>query len=109
MSSEPQKHQSDRKAIYCNVVTILEEMRKNWQSPNPDGRGQFEFSRETDLVSDLEFESLDVVQFVVALEEHYQRRDLPFDQLLMKESGRYVDELRVGSVVDFLAKQFNAA
>ena len=96
MSSEPQKHQSDRKAIYCDVVTILEEMRETGSRRIPMDGGNSSSSRETDLVSDLEFESLDVVQFVVALEEHYQRRDLPFDQLLMKESGRYVDELARG-------------
>ena len=49
------------------------------------------------------FESIDVVQLVVALEEHYQRRDFPFEELLLNE-GRYVDEIYVRDVVQFLHK-----
>lgn len=53
------------------------------------------------LVSDLEFESIDVVQFVVQVEEVFQRKDLPFEKLLMVE-GRYKDDLSVEEVADFL-------
>ena len=45
-------------------------------------------------IGDLGFESIDIVQFVVALEENFKRRDMPFEKLLMID-GRYVDELSV--------------
>jgi acyl carrier protein len=58
--------------------------------------------RETRLVADLEFDSVDVVQFALAIEEQFKRRKLPFEKLLMVE-GRYRDDVTVGDVEDFLA------
>ena len=57
---------------------------------------------QTKLVADLEFESIDVIQLVVALEERFRRRNLGFDQLLMVD-GRYVDDLDVAAIVRFLS------
>ena len=57
----------------------------------------------TRIIADLEFESIDVVQLVVQLEERYKRKDLPFEQMLMRD-GRYRDEISVQDVVDFLVK-----
>jgi acyl carrier protein len=58
--------------------------------------------RETRLVADLEFDSVDIVQFALAVEELFKRRKLPFEKLLMTE-GRYRDDVTVGEVEDFLA------
>ena len=58
---------------------------------------------ETRLIADLGFESIDVVHLIVALEERFQRTDLPFENLLMKD-GRYVSDLRVGEVAGFLSR-----
>jgi acyl carrier protein len=62
---------------------------------------------ETRLMSDLTCESIDIVQFVVAVEERFQCRHLPFEQLLMID-GRYVDDLSVDDVVNFLDAHLNA-
>ena len=48
-----------------------------------------------------------MVQLVVAIEEAYQSRSLPFEKLLMAD-GRYVDELAVSQIVDFLVANLNA-
>jgi acyl carrier protein len=82
--------------ILQDVVSILEDMTADWDRDGEAGIGP-----ATRLIADLEFESIDVVQFVVALEEHFDRRDLPFERLLM-EDGRYVDEIQVQAVVRFL-------
>lgn len=58
--------------------------------------------RETKLVADLEFDSVDIVQFALAVEDLFKRRKLPFEKLLMTE-GRYRDDVTVGEVEDFLA------
>jgi acyl carrier protein len=79
----------EKEAILQDVVKILEDMTKDWDLEYSGG-----IKPETRLIQDLAFESIDVVQFVVALEEQYKRRDLPFEQLLM-EDGRYVNEIRV--------------
>jgi acyl carrier protein len=63
---------------------------------------------DTKLMSDLEFESIDVVQFVTAIEEQFGRRGLPFEELLMID-GRYVDELAVGDTAEFLSRHLNSA
>jgi acyl carrier protein len=62
---------------------------------------------DTCLVGDLMCESIDIVQFIVALEERFARRDLPIEKLLMTD-GRYVDDLRVLEVSDFLYKHLKS-
>lgn len=59
-------------------------------------------TRDTKLVEDLEFDSIDVIQLVVAIESAFNSRNLGFQTLLMQD-GRYVDDLSVGEIADFLA------
>jgi acyl carrier protein len=92
----------DESTITQDLVRILEEMTSDWDTGFAGGIGP-----DTFLVRDLGCESIDVVQFVVAIEECFQRRDLPIEKLLMID-GRYVDDLRVGDVVTFLRQQLQA-
>ena len=87
---------ADKETILENVVRILNDLTGDWEMEfsGPIGPG-------TMIISDLEFESIDVVQFVVQIEEQYKRKDLPFEKLLMRD-GRYRDDISVGEVVDFL-------
>lgn len=57
---------------------------------------------DTRLLADLGFESIDIIQLVVAIQEDIVKRKLSFDQLLMK-NGRYVDDLSVGQIAEYLA------
>ncbi|WP_370308054.1 hypothetical protein [Sinimarinibacterium flocculans] len=59
-------------------------------------------SRDTRLLADLGFESIDIIQLVVAIQEEIIRSKLSFDRLLMKD-GRYVDDLSIGQIADYLA------
>ncbi|MEC9361857.1 MAG: hypothetical protein ACPHN2_16185 [Sinimarinibacterium flocculans] len=59
-------------------------------------------SRDTRLLADLGFESIDIIQLVVAIQEEILRSKLSFDRLLMKD-GRYVDDLSIGQIADYLA------
>lgn len=92
----------DRETIFKDMVAILEDMTSDWETNTEDG-----INEQSRLIEDLGFESVDVVQLVVAIEEQFQRRDLPFEELLM-EDGQYVEELRVGQIVDFLARHLGA-
>lgn len=58
--------------------------------------------RDTRLLADLGFESIDIIQLVVAIQEDILKRKLSFDKLLMKD-GRYVDDLSIGQIADYLA------
>jgi acyl carrier protein len=87
-----------RDQIEKDVVDILSDMTTDWDL---DFEGPV--SPQTRLMADLAFESIDVVQLVVAIEAHFQRRQMHFEHLLMVD-GRYVEELQVGQIVDFLDK-----
>ncbi|MEM1313596.1 MAG: phosphopantetheine-binding protein [Pseudomonadota bacterium] len=56
---------------------------------------------DTKLVDDLEFDSIDVIQLVVAIESEFENRKLGFHDLLMQD-GRYVDDLSVAQIARFL-------
>lgn len=58
------------------------------------------------IAADLGFESIDVVEMIVAIEEHYQRRDLPFQKLIMRE-GKYQD-FKIAEIADFLYNYLTA-
>jgi acyl carrier protein len=92
-----------RDAILKDLIGLLQEITSDWD---------FEFSGpiggSTRLVGDLAFESIDVVQLVVAIEERYRRRDFPFERLLMQD-GRYVEDVRVAEIADFLARHLGAS
>lgn len=87
-----------RDRIEKDVIEILSDMTTDWDLDfeGPVGPG-------TRLMADLAFESIDVVQLVVAIEAHFQRRQMHFEHLLMVD-GRYVEELEVRQIVDFLDK-----
>ncbi|HAO34322.1 MAG TPA: acyl carrier protein [Candidatus Competibacter sp.] len=86
----------ERPVILHKVIQVLENMTQDWDM---DYAG--EIDENVKLVEDLTFASIDIIQLVVALEESFQRRDLPIDKLLLKD-GRYVDEIKVSNIVDFL-------
>jgi acyl carrier protein len=92
----------DRDAIVKDVVNVLNDMTTDWEAGF-----QGKIGPDTLLVADLGFESIDVVQLAVALEEHFGQEGLPFDKMLMTE-GRYVDDLRVEQVVSFLAEHLRS-
>jgi acyl carrier protein len=92
-----------RDSVFQDLTGILTNMTRDWA---PIFKGAIQ--PETRVIADLGFESIDVVQLVMAIEEHYQRRDLPVGELVMVD-GRYVDELTVGDIVNFLARHLNRA
>ena len=95
--------ESKNDKILQELVAILTDMTSDWDLEYGN-----EIGMKTRLIGDLEFESIDVVQLIVAIEERFQRRDLPFEKLLMSD-GRYVDEILVSDAVDFLDQHLNGA
>ncbi len=89
----------DRESLLAEVSDILQTMTADWDIEQGE-----HFTKETKLIADLMFESIDIVQFIVAIEERFQRSDLPFERLLMAD-GRYVEELTVDEVLAFLSEQ----
>lgn len=85
-------------ALVIRVAGVLSDMTSDWDI---DFEG--EINQDTRLIGDLAFESIDIVQLVVAIESEFQKRGIPFEKLLMID-GRYVDDLTVGDMANFLAE-----
>ncbi len=79
------------------LITLLKDFTQDW-----DHEFEGEMDRSTKLLGDLSFESIDIIQLIVAIQEDIVGAKLPFEKLLMKD-GRYVDDLSVGQIADFLA------
>ena len=87
----------DKEVILSEVLQILKDMTSDWETEFAGAIGP-----KTRLVADLTFESIDVVQLAVSIEEHFNRSNLPFRELIMTADGRYVDDVQVSDLVDFL-------
>ncbi len=85
-------------ALVHALVTLLKDFTQDWDH-SFDG----EMGRSTRLFADLGFESIDIIQLAVAIQEEVIKRRVSFDKLLMKD-GRYVDDLSIGQIADFLAE-----
>ena len=86
-----------RQTILATVIAAIEELVQDWDLATPVGPA-------TRLVADLGFESIDLIQMVAALEQEFGRPNLPFAELLIVD-GRYVDDLTVGQIADFLSSR----
>ena len=83
-------------SIEEKVISVLNNMTQDWELDSVE-----KIDSNTGLMNDLEFESIDVVQLAVALEQNFGEKGLPFEKLFMRD-GDYVDEIYVREVVDFL-------
>jgi len=101
MVSEMSDHAFSQEAILQGIIHILEDMTSDWDMEFNGPIGE-----NTKLIGELGFESIDVVQFIVAIEENFQRRGLPYEEFFMRD-GRYVDEIVVADVVAFLYRHLN--
>jgi acyl carrier protein len=92
----------DKDVIRSDLIKILEDMTSEWEMEFAGAIGP-----ESRLMADLEFTSIDVVELAISIEEHFHRANLPYQKLVMTADGRYVDDLRVSEVVDFLYTHVN--
>lgn len=90
---------ADRQAIKDGIVGILGGMIADW------GIDGVDVTPETRLVADLEFASVDVIHLAVAIEEHFKKPRMGFQELLMKD-GRYVDDVTVAQLIAFVVGKF---
>ena len=89
-----------RDQVFSDLQTILNELIGDWEYSG-------EISLETSFFQDLGFESIDVVAFGAAVEEHY-RQSFPFAEFLTEMSQQEVEDIRVGDVVDFIHQNLDA-
>lgn len=87
--------------IENRLISTLQEFIADWGL-------EIDIDRDTTLVEDLEFDSIDIIQLIVAIETKFGKRTPGFQELLIKD-GRYVDDLSVGTIADFLSTGTTAA
>ncbi len=85
-----------RPEIEQRIVEVLKDMTQDWDLDFEDPIGA-----DTRLIDDLGLESIDLVQLVVAIDEAFGTRGLPYEQALMEDGG-YVTEITVRELVNFL-------
>jgi len=88
-------------SIQSAIIEILEEMTQEWDTGFSGNIGP-----DTCLMKDLAFESIDIVMLIVAIEERFNQKGIPFDNLLLTD-GRYVDDLKVSEISDFLTRNLH--
>ena len=86
-------------AIRDGVVRILEDMTSDWETEFAGPIGP-----DTRLVAELGFCSIDIVQLAIALEEFFECKGLPFQQVVTTPDGKYVDDITVSELLRFLCR-----
>lgn len=89
-------------AILRDLISVLEDMTSDWDLDYSGGIGE-----TTRLIGDLAFESIEIVQLMVAIEQHFGLKNLASEKLLMRD-GRYVPDLTVSEIVDFIGHELNS-
>lgn len=84
--------------ILTKVLNVVQTMIADW-----DMDLEAPLGASTRMIEDLAFESIDIMQFVVSIEQAFGRKGLPFEKLFMRD-GDYVEEMTLGEVADFLAQ-----
>jgi acyl carrier protein len=92
----------ERAAMERKVIALATETIADWGFDPPGG-----ITRDTKLVNDLNFESMDIVQFAVGIESAFDQK-LPFEKLFLK-NGAYVDDISISEVTDFLCAELAAS
>jgi len=98
MSTERRVGSVSRDVVLKQLVEVLEDMTSDW-----DIEFSGKIAEDTFLVRDLAFESIDVVHLIVTLGQLYDEKDLGFERILIQD-GRYVSDLSVTQIADFLTE-----
>lgn len=80
--------------VYEDLLDILNDLTGDWEYSG-------EISKDTFLLADLGFESIDAVALGTAIEERFQK-SLPFAEFLAEVAEREVQDIRVGELADFI-------
>lgn len=83
------------------IVNLILEMTQDWDLDFDE-----EISPQEQLIADLNFSSVDFVQLFVSIEEAWGQK-FGFHNLIMP-NGKYVDDLSIAQLVDFVDSKFNA-
>lgn len=95
MSTAPRLHQS---SVLDEVLQVTTHVISDWELDLPEPLGP-----TTQLVADLDFDSIDLVCLFLAIESRYEGTKFGFEDLVMVD-GEYVEDLSLAEIASF-AKQ----
>ncbi len=84
-----------------DVLALLTKLGDDWEYSG-------EITSETGLLSDLGFESLELVVLGVSIQEHYQR-NIPFEEFLTGLGERKAEDIYVGDLIEFIQSHLEQA
>jgi acyl carrier protein len=90
-----------RETAEATVTAVIEDLIQDWGLELDGG-----VTPSTQLVANLEFASVDIIQLCVALEEAYGRK-LGFQAMLMKD-GSYVGDLSIAQIARFIESRLKS-
>lgn len=91
-------NQNYDQVVFDAIVELIRDMRSDWDSSE-----EVSMTAVTRLIADLEFESIDVVYLIAAIEQRFSKREIPFQDLLMV-AGKYVDDVELGTLASFVSR-----
>ncbi len=80
--------------VMADVLNLLNEVSDDWEYSGT-------ITPQTGLLSDLGFESLELVILGVSIQEHY-KQTIPFPEFLADIGERDVPDIYVGDLVEFV-------
>lgn len=96
-----EQHAWTREQLRADVLDILRAKVEKL-----DSSAQGPLSEETRLLGDLDFESVTIVEFCMAIGKHFQKKKLPFQELVFR-NGQFQD-FTVAELVTFLEKHLQS-
>jgi acyl carrier protein len=87
-------------AVEERVIGVIADLTKDWDVEIEGG-----MTSGTSMVGDVDFASIDFIQMAVAIESEFKTK-LGFQDLLM-QGGKYVDDVTVRQIAEFVAERLN--
>ncbi len=88
-----------RQDVEKKLIAIINDMTSDWELEYSGG-----IQSQTRLVGDLSFESIEIVQLLVEIENRFEMKNMASERLLM-EDGRYVSDLTIAEIAEFICEE----
>lgn len=90
----------DSATVRGDILSILDKLSEDWEYTE-------EITSDTYFISDLGFESIDLVVLGTTLEKKYEKK-LPFARFYAEVGLREVRDISLGEFVDFVVRNVNS-
>ena len=92
---------TDDDQVMEDVLDLLNKLSDDWEYSGT-------VTAETGLLTDLGFESLELVVLGVSIQEHYGEQ-IPFEEMLSDIGKRKLPDIYIGDLADFIHKHLERA